>query len=112
MKYYDEGVDIDPSKKITAIGFANIDNHDVIISSTGGSELRMNATETEENKFNQFWDKKKWNWYAGDRSGKSWVFYEGGLVRHNRFYVVYTTQDLPIQHFREGSVWQPKKWGE
>lgn len=112
VKYYDEGVDIDPSKKITAIGFANIDNHDVIISSTGGSELRMNATETEENKFNQFWDKKNWNWYAGDRSGKSWVFYEGGLVRHNRFYVVYTTQDLPIQHFREGSVWQPKRWGE
>lgn len=112
VKYYDEGVDHDPAKKITAIGFANIDNKNAIISSTGGSELRMNATQTEENSFNQFWDKKNWNWYAGDRSSKSWVFYEGGLVRHNRFYVVYTTQDLPIKHFRESSVWQPKKWGE
>lgn len=112
VKYYDEGVDHDPAKKITAIGFANIDNKDAIISSTGGSELRMNTTQTEENSFNQFWDKKNWNWYAGDRSSKSWVFYEGGLVRHNRFYVVYTTQDLPIKHFRESSVWQPKKWGE
>ena len=72
----------------------------------------MNATQTEENSFNQFWDKKNWNWYAGDRSSKSWVFYEGGLVRHNRFYVVYTTQELPIKHFRDGSVWQPKRWGE
>ena len=112
VKYYDEGVDHDPSKKITAIGFANIDNKNAIISSTGGSELRTNATQTEESSFNQFWDKKNWNWYAGDRSGKSWVFYEGGLVRHNRFYVVYTTQELPIKHFRDGSVWQPKRWGE
>ncbi len=112
VKYYDEGVDHDPSKKITAIGFANVDKKDKIIASTGGSELRMNATQTEENKFNQFWDKKNWNWYADDRSGKNWVFYKGGLVKHNRFYTIYSTQELPIRHFRESSVWQPKKWGE
>ncbi len=112
VKYYDEGVDHDPSKKITAIGFLNKDDHDKIISSTGGSELRMNATQTDENRFNEFWAEKNWTWYAGERKGAKWCFYEGGLVKYNQFYVVYTTQDLPIKHFREGSVWQPKKWGE
>ena len=113
VKYYDEGVDHDPSKKITAIGFVNRDDHNKIISSTGGSELRMNATQTDENRFNEFWAEKNWNWYAGERTGAKWCFYEGDFtVKHNLFYVAYTTQDLPIEHFREGSVWQPKKWGE
>lgn len=113
VKYYDEGVDQDPAKKVTAIAMVNRDDEDKIIASTGGSELRMNATQTEENKFNEFWSRDKWDWYTGEeRVGKNWVFYKGGLVFHNRFFVVYTTQDLAIEHFRESSVWQPKKWGE
>lgn len=113
VKYYDEGVDHDPAKKITAVAMVNHDDNNKIIASTGGSELRMNATQTEENKFNEFWSRDKWDWYTGEeRVGKNWVFYKGGLVFHNRFFVVYTTQDLPITHFRESSVWQPKKWGE
>lgn len=113
VKYYDEGVDQDPAKKVTAVAMVNCDDNDKIIASTGGSELRMNATQTEENKFNEFWSRDKWDWYTGEeRVGKNWVFYKGGLVFHNRFFVVYTTQDLAIEHFRESSVWQPKKWGE
>lgn len=113
VKYYDEAVDLDPGKKITAIGFADCDKDNKIIVSTGGSELRLNATQTEENRFNEFWNQKNWNWYNGqERIGKGWCYLEGGLVTYNQFFVVYTTQDLPIEHFNENAVWQPMRWGE
>lgn len=113
VKYYDEAVDKDPSKKITAVGFADYDNNDKIITSTGGSELRMNATQTEEERFNEFWDRKNWDWYNGqERTSKNWSYLEGGLVTPHKFFVVYTTQDLPIERCNEKTVWQPKKWGE
>lgn len=113
VKYYDEAVDLDPGKKVTAIGFANRDNDNKIIASTGGSELRLNATQTEEIRFNEFWNQKNWNWYNGqERIGKGWCYLEGGLVTYNQFFVVYTTQNLPIERFNENTVWQPKRWGD
>ena len=110
VKYYDEGVDRDPAKKITAIGFLNKDDHNKIIASTGGSELRGNATQTDLSRFNEFWAEKNWDWYAGERKGAKWCYLEGTLPVDNQFYVVYTTQDLPIKRFTEGAVWQPKPW--
>ena len=65
-----------------------------VIASTGGSELRPNATQTEERDFNNFWSSEYVRWY--DRDWTDWC----------------SVADLPIKHFTAKSVWQPKKWGE
>ena len=107
LKYYDEGVDKDPNKKITALGFMN-KNNNKIIASTGGSELRPNATQTEEQEFNAFWDPNGFSWYK--RPWDGWCFNEGSVTVHNPFYMVFTNKELAIKHFKEDSVWQPAPW--
>ena len=77
---------------------------------TGGSELRPNATQTEEQDFNNFWSSEYVRWY--DRDWTDWCYNEGSVTVHHPFYMIYSVADLPIKHFTAKSVWQPKKWGE
>lgn len=109
LKYYDSGID-EESDKITAVGFVDKKNSNKVIASTGGSELRPNATQTEELDFNNFWRSEYVRWY--DRDWTGWCYNEGSVTVHHPFYMIYSVADLPIKHFTAESVWQPKKWGE
>lgn len=109
LKYYDSGID-EESDKITAVGFVDKKNSNKVIASTGGSELRPNATQTEEQDFNNFWSSEYVRWY--DRDWTDWCYNEGSVTVHHPFYMIYSVADLPIKHFTAKSVWQPKKWGE
>lgn len=103
VKYYDPGK-YTSADKITAFGI--FDDHkqvNNIIASTGGSELALEATESEYNNWVNFWkgakDHHKWPKYA---------FYHGGGAIPHGIYVKYTTKTLPIERIK--NVTHPKKY--
>lgn len=103
VKYYDPGRN-SKSEKITAFGIYD-DNGSVnnIIASTGGSELALEATGSEYDKWADFWngckDHHEWPKYA---------FYHGGGHIPHGLYVKYTTKDLPISNIK--NVKHPRKY--
>ena len=104
VKYYDPS-SYDASQKITAVGFYD-KNDDVkqIIASTGGSELKRNATEGETREWESFWQ---------DREARDKPWNEGGAdIHYHQFYPVYVRKDLPIKRMNESNVCHPLKWGE
>ena len=102
LKYYDSGIDKE-SDKITAVGFVDKKNSNKVIASTGGSELRPNATQAEEQDFNNFWSSEYVRWY--DRDWTGWCYNEGSVTVHHPFYMIYSVGDLPIKRFTAKSVW-------
>lgn len=103
VKYFDSSRDV-TSQKITAFGIFD-DHKEVnnIIASTGGSELSLYATSSEEKYWNDFWkgakDHHKWPRYA---------FYHGWSSIPHGIYVKYTTKDLPIKSIK--NVTHPEKY--
>lgn len=105
VKYFDAGVD-DPAKKIKAFGLYD-DHKQVrnIIASTGGSELRLSATQSEQKVWDQYWGSKyvtthgKWSRDA---------FYHGGGGIPHGIYVKFSTQPLPIDKVKK--ITHPEKW--
>lgn len=103
VKYFDKGVH-SSDQKITAFGIYD-DHKEVnnIIASTGGSELAIEATESEYNKWVEFWsgakDHHEWPKYA---------FYHGGGSIPHGIYVKYTTKNLPITSIK--NVKHPDKY--
>lgn len=101
VKYYDPGA---PADKITAFGIFD-DHREVnnIIASTGGSELALEATESEYNRWVEFWkgakDHHNWPKYA---------FYHGGGAIPHGIYVKYSTKTLPIENIK--NVKHPQKY--
>ena len=102
VKFYDPA-SYTASQKITAVGFYDKDGKQ-IITSTGGSELKRNATESETNDWKAFW---------ADREERNKPWNEGGAdIHYHQFYPVYVRKDLPIKRMNESNVCHPLKWGE
>lgn len=100
VRYFDAGAGHKPEMKITAFGiWDEYDKH--IIATTGGSELRMSATESEFNIWKNFWTDYKKN---------SVRFYEGGGVNPHFIYPCYSTKNLPIEKVSASTVSHPGTW--
>lgn len=103
VKYYDSKHPDD--QKITAFGIYD-DHGEVnnIIASTGGSELALEATESEYNEWAKFWEGAK-----AHHEWPKYAFYHGGWasIPHG-IYVKYTTKTLPISNIK--NVKHPEKY--
>lgn len=71
VKFFDSAVD-SPSDKITAIGWYDKDDSK-LIANTGGSELKRNPTESEENSWKAFWEDRE------ERGDCLWISGHGGM---------------------------------
>lgn len=103
VKFFDSAVD-SPSDKITAIGWYDKDDKK-LIANTGGSELKRNPTESEENAWKAYWEDRE---ERGD-----YLWNEGGIdIHYHKLYPVFVRKDLPVDRFNESTVCHPLKWGE
>ena len=79
------------------------DDDDVIIGSTGGSELKRNCTQSEENAWKEFW--KDYQYTKKD------YWNHGGATHHpKQFYPIFSTKTLPIGRVSDATVCHPYKW--
>lgn len=100
VKYFDAGAGHKPEMKITAFGIW--DKYDErIIATTGGSELRLNATESEFNAWKKFWT---------DHKRTDVRFYEGGGAMPHYIYPCYSTKNLPVDKVSAATVSHPATW--
>lgn len=113
VKFYDPGVsNADPNKKITAIAISVIeeDGPTSILASTGGSELKRNATESEYNAWKSWWTDAFTKEMKEERDDN--IFYQKGGAHDVQFGFVYSTKTLPISRLNEKTICHPLKWGE
>lgn len=103
VKYYD-AARYPNAQKITAFGIFD-DHREVnnIIASTGGSELALDATGTEQNEWTSFWSGcyKHHDW-------PKYAFYHGGGSIPHGIYPAYTTKDLPISSVK--NITHPQRY--
>lgn len=112
IKYFDEGRDT-PSQKITAFCLLNKNKVtsgkeafkiNAIVAATGGAELSLYATGSEEKAWEDFWEDGKYDrsqWNEGSINSYPCPLWPG-----------FTTKDLRIKRLDNHSVTHPKKWGE
>ena len=89
---------------------------DKIIASTGGSELRANAYESEISAFEKFWKVNADMSLEKDiiklHNSKDNYFYKGGGIHYHQLQPVISNKELRINRGTQESVWHPKRWGE
>ena len=114
----DEGAsdaDKQRKKRLTAFGIRDVDT-DKIIASTGGSELRANAYESEISAFEKFWKVNADMSLEKDsiklHNSKDNYFYKGGGIHYHQLQPVISNKELRINRGTQESVWHPKRWGE
>lgn len=107
VKYFDPAVNT-PQQKITAVGIYLKKSGDTnvytdrIIASSGGAELPLTATESEFNRWQQWWNTEakvidyQWN--------------EGSMLGETPLWGICSTKELPIENVK--AITHPKKWGE
>ena len=87
-----------------------------IIASTGGSELRANAYESEITAFDNFWTVDANKTLEKDsiklHNSKDNYFYKGGGIHYHQLQPVVSNKKLRINRSTQESVWHPKRWGE
>ena len=87
-----------------------------IIASTGGSELRANAYQSEITEFERFWTVDSNSTIEKDsiklHDGKDHYFYKGGGIHYHQLQPVISRRKLHINRGTTDEVWHPKRWGE
>ena len=87
-----------------------------IIASTGGSELRANAYQSEITEFERFWTVNASSTIETDsiklHDGKDHYFYKGGGIHYHQLQPVISRRKLHINRGTTDEVWHPKRWGE
>jgi len=118
VKPLDEGVTYADSlrqRRLTAFGIRDVDT-EKIIASTGGSELRANAYQSEIDTFNNFWKVDAKKSLENDsillHNSKDNYFYKGGGIHYHQLQPVISNKQLRINRGTQESVWHPKRWGE
>ena len=106
---------INRERSATAFGIRDVDT-DKIIASTGGSELRANAYESEISAFEKFWKVNADMSLEKDsiklHNSKDNYFYKGGGIHYHQLQPVISNKELRINQGTQESVWHPKRWGE
>lgn len=118
VKPLDEGdkdADALRKKRLTAFAIRDKDT-EKIIASTGGSELRANAYQSEIDTFNNFWKVDANKTLEKDsiklHNSKDNYFYKGGGIHYHQLQPVISNKKLRINRSTQESVWHPKRWGE
>lgn len=118
VKPLDEGdkdADALRKKRLTAFAIRDKDT-EKIIASTGGSELRANAYQSEIDTFNNFWKVDANKTLEKDsiklHNSKDNYFYKGGGIHYHQLQPVVSNKKLRINRSTQESVWHPKRWGE
>lgn len=119
VKPLDEGDSIAVANKkntrLTSFGILDADTKK-IIASTGGSELRANAYQSEINEFERFWTVDSSSTIEKDsiklHDGKDHYFYKGGGIHYHQLQPVISRRKLHINRGTTDEVWHPKRWGE
>lgn len=104
VKFAEPGTDI--SQKLTAFGLYDKKDAAVeptrIFASTGGSELKRNCLESEENAWKEWWSTQSW------LSKYQWN--EGSMTFDIGIWCVLSTKPLDIKRFKGDNVCQPLPW--
>ena len=101
--------------RLTSFGIQDADTKK-IIASTGGSELRANAYQSEITEFEKFWTVNASSTIEKDsiklHDGKDHYFYKGGGIHYHQLQPVISRKKLHINRGTTDQVWHPKRWGE
>ena len=101
--------------RLTSFGIQDADTKK-IIASTGGSELRANAYQSEITEFERFWTVNASSTIETDsiklHDGKDHYFYKGGGIHYHPLQPVISRRKLHINRGTTDEVWHPKRWGE
>lgn len=104
VKFAEPGTDI--SSKITAFGLYEKKDAAVepsrIFASTGGSELKRNCLESEENAWREWWNSQSW------LSKYQWN--EGSMTFSIAVWAVLSNKPLDITRFKGDNVCHPLPW--